>query len=171
MPGPRLSGLARQIEIADFTAEATPDGKAKIIQQLQSAGHRSPSLAMASTTRCPGSGRSRYRLARALTSPSAPLLSCWFQAQLAKVDEAFRLAASTRHIVRQNLFWAFFTTLPASRWQSQESSHPYSPPPPCSSFSISVVANSMRLSRRPKGAWPATAELSRLPRQSAYSWL
>jgi cation transport ATPase len=65
------------------------------------------------------------------------------------VDEAFRLAASTRHIVRQNLFWAFFYNIAGISLAISGVLTPIFAAAAMLLSSISVVANSMRLSRRP----------------------
>ena len=147
---PTTEWTARQIEIADFTAEATPDGKAKIIQQLQSAGHRvaiigdgvndAPALAQADLGLALGTGAD-------IAISAAPVVLV--SGALAKVDEAFRLAASTRHIVRQNLFWAFFYNIAGISLAISGVLTPIFAAAAMLLSSISVVANSMRLSRRP----------------------
>ncbi len=143
---------ARQIGITDFTAEATPDGKAKIIQELQDAGHRvailgdgvndAPALAQADVGIALGTGAD-------IAMSAAPIVLT--SDALAKVDEAFRLAAKTRRIVRQNLFWAFFYNIAGISLAITGVLTPIFAAAAMFLSSVSVVANSMRLSRQSMG--------------------
>jgi len=144
---------ARQIGISDFTAEATPDGKAKIVQQLQAGGHRvamlgdgindAPALAQADVGIALGTGAD-------IAMSAAPVVLV--SGSLAKVDEIFRLASRTSRIVRQNLFWAFFYNVVGISLAIAGILTPIFAAAAMFLSSISVVANSMRLSRRFKSS-------------------
>ena len=143
---------ARQIGVDEFTAEVSPDGKTKIIQQLQSAGHRvamlgdgvndAPALAQADLGIALGTGAD-------IAMSAAPVVLV--SGSLAKVEEAFRLGARTRRVVRQNLFWAFFYNIAGISLAIAGVLTPIFAAAAMLLSSISVVANSMRLSRRPDG--------------------
>jgi P-type E1-E2 ATPase len=143
---------ARQIGVDEFTAEVSPDGKTKIIQQLQSAGHRvamlgdgvndAPALAQADLGIALGTGAD-------IAMSAAPVVLV--SGSLAKVEEAFRLGAKTRRVVRQNLFWAFFYNIAGISLAIAGVLTPIFAAAAMLLSSISVVANSMRLSRRPDG--------------------
>ncbi len=145
---PTTEWTARQIGIADFTAEVNPDGKAKIIQQLQTAGHRvamigdgvndAPALAQADLGIALGTGAD-------IAMGAAPVVLV--SGALAKVDVAFRLAARTTRIVRQNLFWAFFYNIAGISLAIAGVLTPIFAAVAMLLSSISVVANSMRLSQ------------------------
>jgi Cu+-exporting ATPase len=149
---PTTEWTPRQIGIAEFTAEATPDGKAKIIQQLQAAGHRvavlgdgvndAPALAQADLGIALGTGAD-------IAMSAAPVVLA--SGGLAKVDEAFRLATRTRRIVRQNLFWAFFYNIAGISLAITGVLTPIFAAAAMFLSSISVVANSMRLGQRSSG--------------------
>jgi heavy metal translocating P-type ATPase len=149
---PTTDWTARQIGITDFTAEATPDGKAKIIKELQAAGHRvailgdgvndAPALAQADLGIALGTGAD-------IAMSAAPVVLV--SGALAKVDEAFRLAARTSRIVRQNLFWAFFYNIAGISLAIAGVLTPIYAAAAMFLSSVSVVANSMRLSQRSNG--------------------
>jgi cation transport ATPase len=124
---PTAAAVARQIGVDDFTAEATPAAKVRIIQELQQSGKRvvligdgvndAPALAQADLGIALGTGAD-------IAMSAAPVVLV--SGSLARVEDAFRLAAKTTRVVRQNLFWAVAMLL----------------------SSTSVVANSMRLTRQ-----------------------
>jgi len=150
---PTTAWTASQIGIADFTAEVSPEGKAKIVQQLQAAGHRvamigdgindAPALAQADLGIALGTGAD-------IAMSAAPMVLV--SGALAKVDEAFRLAAMTTRIVRQNLFWAFFYNVAGISLALAGVLTPIFAAAAMLLSSVSVVANSMRLSRRGGGS-------------------
>lgn len=105
---PTAAAVARQIGVDDFTAEATPAAKVRIIQELQQSGKRvvligdgvndAPALAQADLGIALGTGAD-------IAMSAAPVVLV--SGSLARVEDAFRLAAKTTRVVRQNLFWAF----------------------------------------------------------------
>jgi len=106
---PTTQSVARQIGVHDFTAEAAPGAKAQIVEELQRSGKKvamlgdgvndAPALAQANLGIALGTGAD-------IAMNAAPIVLVG--GSLAKVEEAFRLAAKTTEVVRQNLFWAFF---------------------------------------------------------------
>ena len=146
---------ARQAGITDFTAEATPEDKAEIVRQLQAAGRHvamlgdgvndAPALAQADLGIALGTGADI-----AMSASPVVLVS----GALAKVEEAFQLGAKTTQIVRQNLFWAFFYNIAGISLAIAGILTPIFAAAAMLLSSISVVANSIRLSRPVKSrAW------------------
>jgi len=145
---PTTAVVARQIGIDDFTAEATPEGKAHMIKNMQSAGKRvaiigdgvndAPALAQADLGIALGTGAD-------IAIGVAPVVLV--SGSLAKVEEAFRLGARTTRIVRQNLFWAFFYNLVGISLAIGGVLSPILAAAAMLLSSTSVVANSMRLTR------------------------
>jgi len=143
---------ARQIGITDFTAEVTPDGKGKTIEALQAAGHRvamigdgvndAPALAKADLGIALGTGAD-------IAMGAAPVVL--ISGALAKVEEAFGLASRTRRIVRQNLFWAFFYNIAGISLAIAGVLTPIFAAGAMLLSSVSVIANSMRLSQQTRG--------------------
>jgi len=97
-----------QIGVGDFTAVAAPAIKVRIIQELQQSRKRvaligdgvndAPTLAQADLGIALGTGAG-------IAMSAAPVVLV--SGSLARVEAAFRLAAKTTRVVRQNLFWAF----------------------------------------------------------------
>jgi len=145
---PTTAMVARQIGIDDFIAEASPAGKATLIQQLQQAGKRvailgdgvndAPALAQADLGIALGTGAD-------IAMSAAPVVLV--SGSLAKVEEAFRLAAKTTRVVRQNLFWAFFYNAAGITLAVCGVLSPILAAAAMLLSSTSVVANSMRLTR------------------------
>jgi heavy metal translocating P-type ATPase len=146
---PTTAVVARQIGVDDFTAEAAPATKALIVEQLQQAGKRvaligdgvndAPALAQADLGIALGTGADI-----AAGAASVVLMS----ASLSRVEDAFRLAAKTRRIVRQNLFWAFFYNTAGITLALTGLLTPIFAAAAMFLSSASVVANSMRLTRQ-----------------------
>ena len=147
--GPTTSVVAEQIGVTDFIAEASPASKVQIIRELQKAGKRvaligdgvndAPALAQADLGIALGTGAD-------IAMSAAPMVL--MSGSLAKVEDAFRLAALTRSIVRQNLFWAFFYNIAGVALAISGVLTPIVAAAAMLFSSASVVANSMRLSLR-----------------------
>jgi P-type E1-E2 ATPase len=146
---PTTAMVARQIGIDDFIAEASPAGKATLIQQLQQAGKRvailgdgvndAPALAQADLGIALGTGAD-------IAMSAAPVVLV--SGSLAKVEEAFRLAAKTTRVVRQNLFWAFLYNVVGITLAVIGVLTPIFAAAAMLLSSTSVVANSMRLAQK-----------------------
>ncbi len=141
--------VARQIGVTDFTAEASPAAKARIVQGLQQAGRRvaligdgvndAPALAQADLGIALGTGAD-------IAIGAAPVVL--MSGSLSKVEDAFRLAEKTRRIVRQNLFWAFSYNTVGITLALTGVLTPIFAAAAMLLSSTSVVANSMRLTRQ-----------------------
>ena len=146
---PTTAVVARLIGVEDFTAEATPAAKARIIEELQKAGRRvaligdgvndAPALAQADLGIALGTGAD-------IAISAAPVVLV--SGSLAKVEDAFRLADRTTRVVRQNLFWAFFYNIVGITLAISGILTPIFAAAAMLLSSTSVVANSMRLSRQ-----------------------
>jgi Cu+-exporting ATPase len=101
--------IARELGIDEVRAEIRPDGKAKIVAELQSAGHRvamvgdgvndAPALARADLGIAIGSGTDvAIATADVVLGGGDPR----------GVPRSLHLARATVSTIRQNLFWAFF---------------------------------------------------------------
>lgn len=146
---PTTAVVARQIGVSDFTAEAAPAAKALIVEELQKAGRRvaligdgvndAPALAQADLGIALGTGAD-------IAMGAAPMVLV--SSSLAKVEYAFSLAAATTRVVRQNLFWAFLYNIVGITLALAGALTPIFAAAAMLLSSTSVVANSMRLSRR-----------------------
>jgi heavy metal translocating P-type ATPase len=146
---PTTAVVARQIGVTGFTAEASPAAKARIVEQLQQAGRRvvligdgvndAPALAQADLGIALGTGAD-------IAMGAAPVVL--MSGSLAGVEDAFRLAAKTRRIVYQNLFWAFFYNTVGITLALAGVLTPIFAAAAMLLSSTSVVANSMRLTRQ-----------------------
>jgi len=146
---PTTAVVARQIGVHDFTAEAAPAAKARIVEELQKAGKRvaligdgvndAPALAQADLGIALGTGAD-------IAMGAAPVVL--MSGSLSRVEDAFRLAAKTRRIVRQNLFWAFFYNTVGITLALTGVLTPIFAAAAMLLSSTSVVANSMRLTRQ-----------------------
>ncbi len=100
--------IARELDIDDWRAEATPEDKRNLVAELQSRGHRvamagdgindAPALAAADTGIAMGDGADV-----AVQSAGVALVG----GDLLGIVRARRLAGETLHNIRQNLFFAF----------------------------------------------------------------
>jgi len=146
------AAVAGQIGVDDFTAEALPATKVRIIEELQKAGKRvaligdgvndAPALAQADLGIALGTGAD-------IAMSAAPMVL--MSGSLAKVEDAFRLAVRTGTVVRQNLFWAFFYNIAGIALAITGVLTPIFAAAAMLLSSTSVVANSMRLSRKKEG--------------------
>lgn len=144
--------VAGQIGVKDFTAEASPATKARIVAELQQAGKRvaligdgvndAPALAQADLGIALGTGAD-------IAMGAAPVVL--MSGSLSRVEDAFRLAAKTRRVVRQNLFWAFFYNTAGITLALTGILTPIFAAAAMLLSSTSVVANSMRLTRKAEG--------------------
>ncbi len=99
---------ATQVRVRDFHAEALPEDKARIVEEIKQGGRTvamvgdgindAPALAAADLGIAMGSGTDL-----AMKAASMVLMSD----DLRKILEAFDLSGKTMAVVRQNLFWAF----------------------------------------------------------------
>jgi len=146
---PTTAGVAQQIGIDDFTAEAAPAAKARIVQDLQRAGKRvaligdgvndAPALAQADLGIALGTGAD-------IAMGAAPVVLV--SGSLSRIEDAFCLAAKTTRVVRQNLFWAFFYNIVGITLALTGVLNPIFAAAAMLLSSTSVVANSMRLARQ-----------------------
>jgi P-type E1-E2 ATPase len=142
------AAVAGRIGADGFVAKATPAGKARIVEQLQRSGksvamigdgvNDAPALAKSGLGIALGSGTD-------IAMKAAPVVL--MSASLLKVLQVFDVACLASRVVRQNLFWAFLynalgitlaiTGVLTPIWAA------------CAMLlsSVSVVVNSMRLSR------------------------
>jgi heavy metal translocating P-type ATPase len=143
------SSVATEIGINDFIAEATPSTKVEVVQRLQEAGRKvavigdgvndAPALAQADLGIALGTGAD-------IAMSAAPVVLV--SGSLEKIDETFRLASRTTRVVQQNLFWAFFYNIAGLTLGVIGLLNPIVAAGAMLLSSVSVVANSMRLSRQ-----------------------
>jgi copper/silver-translocating P-type ATPase len=139
--------VAREIGADEWIAESTPDGKVETIRRLQQAGARvamigdgvndAPCLAQADLGIALGTGAD-------LAMQSAPLVL--MGAGLNAVTETLDLAHRAFRIVRQNLFWAFAYNIAGITLAVTGVLTPIFAAGAMVISSLSVVANSRRLS-------------------------
>ncbi len=150
--GPTTAAVASMIGVDDFIADAKPETKARIVQDLQRSGKRvavigdgvndAPALAQADLGIAMGSGAD-------IAMSAAPVVLV--SSSLEKVNETFWLAALTTRIVRQNLFWAFLYNVIGLVLGVTGVLSPIFAAGAMLLSSTSVVANSMRLTRASGG--------------------
>jgi heavy metal translocating P-type ATPase len=146
---PTAAVVARKINVDDFTAEASPAGKARIVEELQRAGKRvaligdgvndAPALARADLGIALGTGAD-------IAMGAAPVVLV--SGSLAKVEEMFRLSSKATRVVRQNLFWAFCYNAIGLALALSGVVTPIFAAAAMLFSSSSVVVNSMRLTRQ-----------------------
>ncbi len=140
--------VSRQVGAGEFLAEALPQDKIRIIEELQGRGqvvamvgdgiNDAPALARADLGIAIGSGTEMAMKSAAVVLMSTSLL---------RVVDVFDLAKRTWRIVRQNLFWAFLYNTLAIGLAVTGILNPVLAAGAMLFSSISVIANSLRLSR------------------------
>ena len=138
--------VARRVGIESYTAEASPEDKVRIIRELQQEGGRvavigdgvndAPALAQADLGIALVTGAD-------IAMSAAPVVL--MSGALANVDDAFSLAAMTRRVIRENLFWAFFYNIAGISLAVTGILSPILAAGAMLLSSTCVVANSMRL--------------------------
>ena len=138
--------LASKLGIKQHTAQATPEGKLAAIRKLQQQGRRvlmvgdgvndAPVLALSDASIVMGSG-----VDVAQTVGDAVLYDC----QLAHIPYAIKLAKRTRHVIRQNLWWALGYNAVALPLAMAGWVTPWLASVGMASSSLLVVSNALRL--------------------------
>ena len=141
--------VANMVGIEQVIANARPDEKLVIIQQLQQQGksvgmigdgiNDAPALAAADVGFAIGSGTDI-----AIESADMTLV----QGDINKVTEAIELSAATISIIKQNLFWAFGYNTVAIPVAAMGRLSPMIASAAMALSSVSVIANSLRLSNK-----------------------
>lgn len=140
--------IAEQVGISDVVANAKPDEKLRIIQQLQADGFQvgmigdgindAPALAAANVGFAIGSGTDV-----AIESADLTLV----QGDISKVTETIELSAFTIRVIKQNLFWAFGYNTIAIPVAAFGKLNPMIASAAMALSSVSVIVNSLRLSK------------------------
>ncbi len=140
--------IADRVGILDVVANAKPDEKLQIVQQLQQQGYRvgmigdgindAPALAAADVGFAIGSGTDV-----AIESADLTLV----QGDIAKVTESIELSAFTIRVIKQNLFWAFGYNTIAIPVAALGKLNPMIAAAAMALSSVSVIVNSLRLSK------------------------
>ena len=140
--------IADKVGITDVTANAKPDEKLRIIQELQTSGHQvgmigdgindAPALAAANVGFAIGSGTDV-----AIESADLTLV----QGDISKVTETIELSAFTIRVIKQNLFWAFGYNTVAIPVAAMGKLNPMIASAAMALSSVSVIVNSLRLSK------------------------
>jgi Cu+-exporting ATPase len=140
--------IANKVGITDVIANAKPEQKLQIIQQLQADGHYvgmigdgindAPALAAANVGFAIGSGTDI-----AIESADLTLV----QGDISKVTEAIELSAFTIRVIKQNLFWAFGYNTIAIPVAALGKLNPMIASAAMALSSVSVIVNSLRLSK------------------------
>ncbi|MGR8934651.1 MAG: heavy metal translocating P-type ATPase [Gammaproteobacteria bacterium] len=141
--------IADKVGIRQLLANAKPEQKLDVIRQLQAEGKQvgmigdgvndAPALAAADVGFAIGSGTDI-----AIESADLTLL----HGDISKVTEAIELSTDTIRIIKQNLFWAFgYNTIaiPVAAWGKL---NPMLASAAMALSSVSVVLNSLRLSKK-----------------------
>ena len=140
--------IADQVGITDVIANAKPDEKLQIIQQLQTEGYQvgmigdgindAPALAAANVGFAIGSGTDV-----AIESADLTLV----QGDITKVTETIELSAFTIRVIKQNLFWAFGYNTVAIPVAALGKLNPMIASAAMALSSVSVIVNSLRLNK------------------------
>lgn len=135
--------------ISSFDSEVLPDQKADVVRRLQGQGavvamvgdgiNDAPALAQADLGIAMGSGTDIAMKAASVVLMNNSLL---------KIIEVFELSRRAMRVVRQNLFWAFFYNTLGISLAVAGILNPIMAASAMLLSSVSVVANSMRLSRK-----------------------
>ncbi|MCK9609300.1 MAG: HAD-IC family P-type ATPase, partial [Methylomonas sp.] len=140
--------IADRVGITDVVANAKPDEKLQIIQQLQAEGflvgmigdgiNDAPALAAANVGFAIGSGTDV-----AIESADLTLV----QGDISKVTETIELSAFTIRVIKQNLFWAFGYNTVAIPVAALGKLNPMIASAAMALSSVSVIVNSLRLNK------------------------
>ena len=140
--------IADRVGIDDVVANAKPEEKLQIIQQLQTEGYLvgmigdgindAPALAAANVGFAIGSGTDV-----AIESADLTLV----QGEISKVTEAIELSAFTIRVIKQNLFWAFGYNTVAIPVAALGKLNPMIASAAMALSSVSVIVNSLRLNK------------------------
>ncbi|WP_031434912.1 heavy metal translocating P-type ATPase [Methylomarinum vadi] len=141
--------IAKKVGIDRVIANAKPDEKLAIIHQLQEEGSKvgmigdgindAPALAAADVGFAIGSGTDI-----AIESADLTLV----QGDISKVTDTIELSADTINIIKQNLFWAFGYNTVAIPVAALGRLNPMVASAAMALSSVSVIANSLRLSKK-----------------------
>ncbi len=141
--------IAGKVGIERVVANAKPDEKLKIIRQLQAEGKKvgmigdgvndAPALAAADVGFAIGSGTDI-----AIESADLTLV----QGDISKVTETIELSTDTINIIKQNLFWAFGYNTVAIPVAALGKLNPMVASAAMALSSVSVIVNSLRLSKK-----------------------
>jgi P-type Cu+ transporter len=146
--------VARELAIADYAAELTPQAKLDLVNALKGRGrvvavvgdgvNDAPALAAADIGIAVGGGADA-----ALETAGVALL----RSDVGQVADALELARATRARIRENLFWASIFNLAGLPAAALGLLNPMLAGAAMAFSSLAVVLNSLRLSRwRPSGA-------------------
>lgn len=141
--------IAHKVGIDDVVANARPDEKLDIIRQLQAQGKQvgmigdgindAPALAAANVGFAIGSGTDV-----AIESADLTLV----QGDISKVTDTIELSNFTINVIKQNLFWAFGYNTIAIPVAALGKLNPMVASAAMALSSVSVIVNSLRLSRK-----------------------
>ncbi|MGZ8227441.1 MAG: heavy metal translocating P-type ATPase [Methylococcaceae bacterium] len=141
--------IAAKVGIEQVVANAKPEEKLAIIQQLKAEGKQvgmigdgindAPALAAANVGFAIGSGTD-------IANESADLTLV--QGDISKVTEAIELSTNTISVIKQNLFWAFGYNTIAIPVATMGRLNPMIASAAMALSSVSVIVNSLRLSRK-----------------------
>lgn len=140
--------VAESLGIVEYYPATTPDEKALIARDLKAKGHRvavigdgindAPALAHADLGIAMGCGADLAMRAASLTL---------LHTNLTRVLDAIDLSRRTHHVVLQNLFWAFFYNTVGIGFAAAGLLNPIVAAGAMVLSSVSVIANSYRLSK------------------------
>ena len=139
---------ASAIGADQYQSEVSPEGKAEFVRNLQGQGNvvamigdginDAPALAQADLGIAMGSGTE-------VAMRAAPIVL--MDVSLSKIPEVFALSAKTIRIIKQNLFWAFAYNVLGITLAVAGVLNPILAAGAMLLSSVSVIANSLRLSR------------------------